>query len=161
MSKRKIAALSVGGLLALSAIGNAVSPQHPKPAPVKQAAAAPGKIQHAAKPHPKPKPYKGNCDPYKCYPPCRDLEPFASSPACDRAGNLYDRKQKARDAVAERKWERHLKAQEAKDAKQSTSHDCSSDAAAIAIVSAMSGNVGNAVGAGKIALDTAGTGEKC
>lgn len=161
MSNRKILAIAVGGLFGVSAIGNAVSPSHPKPAPVNTAAAAPVVHTSTRKIHHALPPYKGNCDPYKCYAPCRDLAPFASSPACDRAGNLYDRKQKARDAIAERKWERHLKAQEAKDAKQPKDSTCASDASALALVEALSGNAGGTVGAGKIALDTAGTGEKC
>lgn len=39
--------------------------------------------------------------------------------------------------------------------------DCSTQAAGLAIVAAMSGNVEAAVSAGKIAANTAGTGQKC
>lgn len=58
--------------------------------------------------------------------------------------------------TAEQKRE-HLK----RPPKDTPSNDCSDNAAALAAVALLSGNIQTAAAAGKIAADTAGTGQKC
>ena len=133
-----------------------IQPRHHAPAPVK--------VVHVAKPKPvkhvvKPQPYYGNCNPFDCVKACADATfGQTDNPECQKDIDLYDRKQNAADKVAQAK-------QDAQDKKEiaaaKSSNDCSSEATAIAIVEAMTGHFGNAVAAGKIAGQTAGTGEKC
>lgn len=176
MTRRKIIGLSVGGFAALSIIGNAVSPSTP---PHKAKAATP--TAHVVKATPKHSKVKLICgsDAYTSNdswnPPCKmppkplcgkdtDSDPTISTrdPIYRTGAQRYEYSncvrtpaQKRHDAAEDKRWVAQTKQ------KESQPDSCAGKASSLALVEALSGNVGGAVGAGKLALATAGTGAKC
>lgn len=166
MNKSKTIAIGVSGLLALGVIHNAIHSNKTeadtvasKPIPAQPAIALHPVTKPVAKPKPVKVAYKGDCNPYICIPVCKPGSGTEiGNPTCDKALALYDRKQKAQEDAAAAKAT-------AKAAKSPNSdkpnNDCSSQATALALAAALSGNIQTAIGAGKIAANTAGTGQKC
>jgi hypothetical protein len=179
MSKKKIAALAVGGWMVIGTIGNAVSHsdsnQSHKQTSV-QARVDPGAVKAAPKPKPKPKPKICGLGDYQFDSPATADCKEPPKPWCGRA-DQYGIREPAHPTEAQKNYwpdecretGPQIRAGRAREARETAQADadlkkpgnCFDKSAAVAITGLLSLDPEAAIAGGKNAWSTAGTGEQC
>lgn len=174
MSKKKIAGIAVGGFLVLSMIGNAIGSPDSKPKPFTPPAVA---VSHASKDASHAIKSVSKQVKLVCGTPGTDKAGFLEAPKwrnCTTPPKPYCGSHKTeaqknywnaacRRTEAQKRADKRAAAAEAAAEKRAESmpESCASKDADIGVISAITGNIGNAVDAGKAAWDEAGTGDQC